>query len=167
MKKIICVILMLAAGFVSYGKQRKQKNKPVSGNGIISVAIHHGACFGRCPQYNLEVNRNGITTFTGLRFTHDSGVFTKKIGVAKAKELIDQFDVYKTDTCKDFYETRMQDVPGFTFTIKYDTKTKTIRNANFGPPILAKLRNKIDSVVEQNQELGPLLPGRWYKTKGH
>jgi hypothetical protein len=168
MKKIILMVLMLATFFSTYAKQAKH-GKKTQGEELISIAMRHTACFGRCPDYSIEVNRNGTLTYTGIRFITDSGVYTKKIGTKKAMEIISQGVAMRLDTCKDHYQARVQDLPGIMFTIKYKTKTKTIFDANFGPAVLKELRDKMDGLtgvkVDETGTLQP-LDNSWHKTAG-
>ena len=114
--------------------------------------MHRTACFGRCPDYMIEINNSGVVTYTAIRFCEDTGVFKKDIGASKAREIIDQFTTYKVDTCKDIYESRIQDVPGMVMTIKYKTTTKIIRDANFGPFFLQRLAEAIDAVGKKTDD---------------
>jgi hypothetical protein len=147
MKKIILATLLVVIAFSAIAKRHKHKTKGQPANEIVSVALRHTACFGRCPDYIVEVNKDGMATYTGVRFTHDSGLFRKNIGKAKAMEIINKFNTYMADTCKDRYEQRIEDLPGLTLTIKYNTKTKMIQNANLGPIGLRTIAGSIDSLT--------------------
>ncbi len=164
MKKLTFVILLLAIVSNSFAKQGIHK-KGAAGKKINCVEIYHTACFGRCPQYKLEVNKNGMATYTGMRFTPDSGKYTKKIGIKKAQEIISAFTTARVDTCQDRYESRIQDAPGVVLTIKYNKGEKSIYNANYGPAMLHELWTSMDNILEQkviDNELQP-LDKSWHK----
>ncbi len=149
---------------VSFGKGSKKHN-----NEMISIALRHTGCFGRCPDYSIEVHRNGTITYTGRMFVLDSGVYTKKVGTKKTLPIIEQAEAFRLDTCKDRYESLVPDLPGIVYTIKYKSTTKMILNANFGPAVLGELREKIDGLVKfKAAEPGTLghLEGAWHKTAG-
>jgi len=102
-------------------------------------------------------------------FVTDSGLFTKKIGAKKALGIIRQAEIYRLDTCKDRYESRMQDLPGIVFIIKYRAKKKMIQNANFGPAMLDEMRKMLDDLLNlRADETGVLQPlgGSWHKAAG-
>jgi hypothetical protein len=145
MKKIVLVILFLATGLATFAKQNKNKKKSASGNDIISVTMHRTMCFGRCPDYQIEIDNKGMATYSAIRFNADSGIFKKNIGVAKAKEVLGQFKTYRIDTCKNEYDNRIPDMAGIIYTVKYKTSKKTIYNAHFGPAFLKQLAEVMDA----------------------
>ncbi len=158
MKKIALVILLMSTGCLAIGKQKKATKKTTNQNDIVSVSIYHTACYGRCPEYKVEVNKNGTATYTGIRFVPDSGVYTKKIGVAAAKEVIAPFLKYKLDTFQDRYESLVQDLPGMVMTVKYANRTKTIQNPQYGPNKVGSLTVKLDSILQRKMDESGLLP---------
>lgn len=103
-------------------------------------------CYGRCPEYNINVSADGVVTYTGKRFAKDSGVYYKNIGADKAVALIKEVETYKPDTCSENYPNRIPDVPGMYFEISYKDKLKKIKNANFGPAYFKYLATLIDNV---------------------
>ncbi len=153
MKKIALIILALLVGVSVNARhhKRKKKKKPQTQE-VLSVSMHRTACFGRCPQYKIEVKGDGTATYTAIRFNPDTGVYTKNIGAAKAKEIIDQVKLYRVDTCSNFYENRIQDLPGLIFTIQYRDSTKNIRGANFGPGFLKAIANTLDEAAKKTDD---------------
>ncbi len=147
MKTLAFVISILLISNVSFG----QTKKTISGTGNInSVSIYHTACFGRCAEYKVEVNKDGTATYTGIRFVPDSGIYTKNIGKKAAQEILASFSRYNWDTFPDRYESMVQDLPGLIMDVKYGKKTKSIQNAHFGPRTLRALTRKLDHVIERN-----------------
>jgi (2Fe-2S) ferredoxin len=148
MKKIVLVTLTLMVGLSACAKL-KNKKKQKAGNEIVSIAMRHTGCYGQCPDYTLELHRDGTVIYRATRFNVDSGVFFKNIGIANAMEIIKQFEVGRVDTCKDEYENRIADLPGLIYTINYKSTTKKIMNAHYGPPILARLRVTMDKLIDK------------------
>jgi len=157
MKKLTWVILLLVAGTAAFAKQHKHKGNKAPANNIVSVSLRHTACYGRCPVYTIEVNKDGIATYTATLFNQDTGVFIKNLGIKKVMEIINRFNIYRIDTCKDKYESRHTDLPGTILAIKYHDSTKTIMDANAGPPILAELRTMMDGLITKK------LDNTWQK----
>lgn len=153
MKNILVGIFLMAGCLVAVAKQAKEKKKAKDGNEIVSVAVQHTGCFGRCPTYSIEVSNDGYAKYTGIRFIKDSGVYKKNIGKEKAMQIINRFVTYRADTCKDIYPARITDLPGIMYTIKYrNKKTKTIYDTpNDGPIVLLTLRVRIDSLANGEQ----------------
>jgi len=152
MKKIILFILSSIICFSAVAKHHKKKLKAT--NDIISVAVRHTACYGRCPNYTVEINKSGLVIFTGKQFIADTGIFEKNIDPAKAMEVISQFNTYRVDTCKDSYINRATDLPGIILTIKYNNSTKVISNANAGPYFLTTLGGLIDKAGKKTDNDG-------------
>lgn len=156
MRKTALLILGLAICVPGFSKHKKsKKKKQLAANEIQSVTIHRTTCFGRCPDYFIELKRDGTVTYTGIRFTEDTGIFQKNIGNAAAMVLNDLAS-YKPDTCQDQYVNRIPDLPGLIYIIKYGNKTKTIHTAQFGPVFLQRMAEKID-------EAGKKTDNTWKK----
>ena len=159
MKRSALVILWLLTAFcVSAAPTAKKKKPAAKSNEITSVMMYRTVCYGRCPEYSIEINKDGMATYTGMRFAPDTGIFKKSIGKAKAKEIINMFIANRADTCREMYENRIPDVPGLTITIKYPKKTKKIFSANFGPGFLLEIAEAMDAAAKKTDKKG------WKKT---
>lgn len=142
---IICIIVFIAC--VS-PKQTKQGTAVKKSEVIISYAqMWRSACFGRCPEYKIEVYKEGLIRYTGMRFAKDSGIYEKNVGTEKAAELLGLFSTYRADTCKDNYENIIPDLPGLTYVLTINNKNKTIRNASFGPDFLPFIAKQWDAEI--------------------
>ncbi len=146
MKKIILVILLIAVAFGSFAKTAKaKKKKQLAPTTIMSVGMHRTVCYGKCPDYVVDIAADGTATYTAKRFTPEIGIFKKNIGKAKAEELIGMFTKYRVDTCSEMYENRIPDLPGLNIYIRYPNKTKTIYSAGFGPEFLTEIGEALDA----------------------
>jgi hypothetical protein len=132
--------------------RHKHKKKQLPADNIISVSIHHTACYGRCPDYTIEISNDGTVIYTATRFTPDTGIFRKNISSEKAMAIINKFNTYRVDTCRDIYRPRIADVPALIVTVKYNDSTKTIRDANFGPGYLQQLASEIDNAGRKTDD---------------
>lgn len=160
MKKFFLAVVALtivAPVFAKHKKTKKKKKAPTA-SAIRSVSMHRTACFGRCPEYKIELNSSGIATYTGIRFVEDSGVYTKNIGTAKSMEIIGQLITYHVDTCRRMYESRITDVPDVYYTITYKDSVKKIFNANWGPIYLREIAQQMD-------EIGKVHDNSWKKAR--
>lgn len=147
MKKAAWLLLLLMVCLSTTAKQKKHKKKKNSANEIESISMRRTGCYGRCPAYIIEIKKDGMATYTAIRFTADSGVFKKNIGVKKVSEIFNQANTSRIDTCKNEYKALATDLPGLIFTIKYTNTTKTIDNANYGPPVLRQLADTMDGIA--------------------
>jgi hypothetical protein len=143
MKKIILFLLAVAIGFSADAGVKKKKNSKKKIE-IISVSMHRTTCYGRCPDYTIELNKSGLVTYTATMNLPDTGIFTKKLASAKTLAVINKFEEYKVDTCKEEYDNMIPDLPGIIYEIKYTNKTKKIYNAGWGPAFLKQLATEID-----------------------
>lgn len=108
--------------------------------------MHRTACYGRCPDYTIELNKDGNATYTGIRFVKDSGVYKKNIGSAQTMSVINKLLENHVDTCTDKYINRIPDLPGIVYTITYKDSVKKIFNANWGPQYLKDIATDMDNV---------------------
>jgi hypothetical protein len=155
MNKTVLMILAIAACFTAAAKMQKHKKKQLlPANNIISVSMRHTACYGHCPDYTIEINKNGTVTYTGRSSVQDTGVFTKKISEKKAAEVLETFSRYRVDTCKELYENRIPDLSGINYEIKYPDKLKKIYCANWGPAFLKQLAQTVDSAGNKTDNAG-------------
>jgi hypothetical protein len=156
MKKHLLLILLLAATvFTACAAGRKTKQKKArkatttsATRGLTSVAMRRGACFGRCPEYVLTINSNGMATYNGIRSVEKVGVYEKNIGADKAQALLKEFMEFRVDTCSATYRARMADLPGLSYVLTINGKQKTIGNANFGPGYLVSMANEMDEIAK-------------------
>jgi Domain of unknown function (DUF6438) len=134
-----------ASAFVHVHK----KHKPAA-DSTVSIAMQHTGCYGRCPNYKIEVCKDGTLYYTGNRYTTDTGKYVKTTDRTAAQQLFQQMKQYKLDTCKNVYYNKIADMPGMSYTIKYTHSEKTIHNAQFGPSFLTRLAEQIDTVGNKN-----------------
>jgi len=147
MKKAALIVLLFIIGGSAMATQHKHKKKSKPAHEIISIAMRRTGCYGRCPAYIIEINKNGMATYTAMRFTADSGVFIKNIGANLVKEIGNEVYDTRIDTCRDMYKSPNTDLPGLIFTITYADSVKTINNANYGPAALRQLTQTMDGIV--------------------
>jgi hypothetical protein len=143
MKKSVLIIILL---FISLcNLNARHKKQAVTNSEILSIYMRHTACFGRCPDYSIEIDNNGKIKYTGIHFVKDSGEYEESVSVALVQGLFDKFTKFRVDTCKAVYENRVVDLPGIIYKITYKDKTQSISNAHCGPAFLRKLAVNVDS----------------------
>ena len=147
------IVLIASLFFTACTAQKKTGESEVKipiPSDIQYLKMHRSACFGRCPTYSIEVYKNGLVRFTGIKFTQPIGIYEKNMGSVKVQNLFSEFSVKKVDTCKDVYDLHIADLPGIYYTFEYPNKTKKINNAHFGPQFLKDLANEVDSIGQVN-----------------
>jgi hypothetical protein len=137
---IIVSVLVQLPVFVQ--ASRKLSRKPT----ISAVAVHHTVCFGRCPEYKVTVRKDGMVSYLGMRFSADSGIYTKQIGKKAATEIIDMVAKKRVDTCRGIYDNPIPDLPGLNFSVSRGKNVQRISNANYGPEFLKDAIQAIDAL---------------------
>ncbi len=128
------------------GAQTSSGSTAPSAKSLTAVAMQRSACFGRCPEYILTINSNGLAEYNGTRNTTPLGVYQKDIGAAAAQKLLKEFMEYRVDTCSELYTSRIADMPGMHYTFTINGNKQVINNANFGPPFLIQLSEDMDKL---------------------
>jgi hypothetical protein len=136
-------------------KKKAKAATAASVRGLSAVTMRRGACFGRCPEYLLTINSNGMAEYVGKRNTTPLGTYQKNIGAAAAQKLLRSFMDYRADTCRELYTSRIADLPGLHYTLTINGKKKSIANANFGPDYLIRLSEEVDGLGQ--------VDGSWKK----
>src|ERR1035441_2999498 len=98
MKKAALIVLLLIVGVSAIAKHHKNKKKQKAGTDIIAVSMRRTGCYGRCPSYIIELTQSGMVKYTAIRFTTDSGIFRKNIGLIRTTEILDQVINTRVDT---------------------------------------------------------------------
>lgn len=129
---------------------------------VTYVQMWRTSCFGKCPNYKVEIYHDGLVRYTGYQFT-DTGIYEKNIGAAKAKQILSNFTVNRVDTLQKEYRMMVADLPGINYTFRFDNREQIVRNAEFGPIFLRELANRIDELVKQEENSAPKIDGTWKK----
>lgn len=150
MKKYLATVLLLTTIlFTACAQQRssnrkKSKVRAAKSLTITSVDMGRGACFGRCPTYNLIVKSNGLVRYKGHSFTPFIGVYEKQFPVQQTASLMKELKDYRIDTCSATYEAMIADLPGIFYKVRINGKVKEIGNAHFGPGFLQDIAQEMD-----------------------
>lgn len=121
-----------------------QKKTTARSPAISYLRIHRTVCFGRCPSYSIEVYSNGLVRWSGLNFTDHQGVYEKKFSTATTQKYLNQFAAFRPDTCSDEYRVLISDIPGLNYSFNYNSGSKDIFNAHFGPDFLKTFATTLD-----------------------
>ncbi len=150
MKQVLSVLSITVLIFSACAQQKKTATSSVKQDktGMIEqIAMERTACFGRCPAYRLEINKDGNVKYISRSSTEYEGTFTQTFSKEKVAGLFTEFASYRVDTCQSEYKNLIADVPGLIFYIHYkgQNEPKEIMNAHFGPDFLKDLAGKADS----------------------
>ncbi len=145
MKKVIflALVVITMAPLLSWAIRVKKK---VKSSPIISVSMQRTACFGKCPEYIINMDNKGNVTYTGIRNTPSLGVYKKNIGYPATMNILYSLNQNQVDTCSKLYQARIQDLPGIMYTITYKDSSKRILGAEFGPDFLKETAEAMDKI---------------------
>jgi hypothetical protein len=128
--------------------QTKTTQAQESGLNIAYMQMRRTACFGRCPEYFIEIYKDGLVRYTGIRNVTDTGIYEKKMDPAVITSLLNKFQEFHVDTCKERYDMIISDLPGINYKFTFDNEiTKQIHNAHFGPEALKVFAKDIDQTI--------------------
>lgn len=149
-KNLLSFIVVVAVIFSACAQQKKTTKSKVltasdANSAIQFLAMERTPCFGTCPAYRLEINKDGMVKFISWSNTEYEGTYAKKFDAAKVAALYKQFESYNVDTCAEIYESLIQDVPGVNFYFNYKNREQKVINAHFGPGYFIQLAQEADS----------------------
>lgn len=143
------MLMILAAACAGKKAVRGQKsNSSTNGPTYESVMIRRTTCFGRCPDYSIEIRKDGLVRYTGYRFTELTGIYERQMDVAKVQALLSECRQYRIDTCQAEYRVLASDLPGLNYTLQLSSGEKEIRHAHFGPKFLISIARHIDEELK-------------------
>lgn len=144
MKKIILAVLATITLVPAFATSKVKK--PANNIPILSVKVQRTACFGKCPEYTIQIDQNGYVIYTGTRNMKMIGTYKKKIGSTKTLAIINQLVAYRVDTCKKIYDNRIPDLPGIQYFITYKDSVQRIYSAEWGPQFLKDIAADMDNL---------------------
>lgn len=120
----------------------------------LMISIERESCRGFCPSYKMVIYGDGSVEYEGKRNVDNIGMYEKKIGKDKVKELLKAFqDANYLGLDNEYDDPAVADVPATLTSIKFldkeskADKSKNIRNRSKGPEALNKLQDQIDAIV--------------------
>lgn len=129
-----------------------------------AITLERGACFGRCPVYELAISSSGVVRYLGKANVDHIGLAEDTIAVARVDSLIREFDrAGYFDLADDYvldapacgrYST---DSPSVTTSLAAGSRRKQVRHdygCSGAPPVLARLESRIDQVAGSSRWTG-------------
>lgn len=151
----LLLLFSTAAPGCKTGQKTAVSSASKGGNGkslpqITSVRMGRGACFGKCPVYDLELFQDGRARYYGRMFVEKEGIYEKQLDKAAVSEVLQSLSAARPDTMQKEYERAIADLPSINYTISYtDGKAKNIQNAQDGPQVLSRIARDMDKLVQQ------------------
>lgn len=106
------------------------------------------ACYGKCPEYVLELFTDGRVQFTGIAHIKPIGVFETYVDKSKLVELLSLAESIRFFDLADQYpaswQAEMSEFPVMTHFIQYQGQRHTIRNRHDSPDGLVRFEQFIE-----------------------
>jgi len=118
---------------------------------ISYIKMQRTACFGRCPEYTVELFIKGNMTYVGKKNVERIGTSTARISNTAMTRFMKEISKYKLSTLSATYKPKAADLPRLNFTFVINGKTKSIKNGESGPFYLAAIGKKIDSLLAESE----------------
>ena len=135
--KLLCTILL---SLLLLNTQAQSK--------ISYIKMQRTACFGRCPEFTIELFQNGHMVYKGKKNVPRIGEYNAVLNTALMGKFLKDLSKYKLENTKPLYKAIAADLPRLNFTIVSNGKTRTIQNGESGPAFLEAMGKKIDSLIE-------------------
>jgi len=117
------------------------------------LTYKRGACYGKCPVFNIEVSNEGLLTFEGRRFVKKEGTVTRKLSKKEFRKLKRKLKRAKFHTLEDQYGMNITDVSMTTIKYTGSKGSKQIKSKMNMPKKLKKLEQYLLSLTPQNEEV--------------
>lgn len=114
----------------------------------FSFFVKKTPCYGTCPTYELSVDAGGDVLYNAVRFTEQTGRFTKKISPEKLAQLkiaVRESPFFSWDTLYD--DPGISDMPSTIVEIALDGKKKKVVNRHKGPQDFKAWVDKWEAIV--------------------
>jgi len=150
-------VLVAALGaLATAGSPPTDAASPAAADQTFRAKLTRGVCLGSCPSYEVEIDSEGLVTFTGSRSAVEPSVpclgrrrwRVSPAAVARLADVVDRSGFFGF---KDAYQGAVADMPSFSVTITRHGRTKSVRDyvglAVGMPRAMVDIENAIDAAA--------------------
>jgi hypothetical protein len=137
---VFYVALMFMSSCVS------NKNK-VSDQEYI-YELKRGACFGKCPVFELKIRKDGYALLNATLFNPENGKFEKNLTKAEMKEVASLFKKADLQKLPDESATMVADLPMTKLTDNSTGKKKSVKANEKMPEAYENVVTKMETIVK-------------------
>lgn len=125
---------------------------------IESISLSRSGCYGKCPVYQITVNRDGSVLYKGDMFVEHIGSYEVDVDVdfQKLEDLVETSDFFNLD---ERYIESVADIPVCGVTVRTTSKVKSVIDNGIGPQELRFFQKEIDKILSKSEN------AVWKKTK--
>ena len=93
-----------------------------------SIKFKTERCLGTCPIFEIALDSEMVVNYEAIEFNEEKGKFKGLLNEVEFKEFIEILNYLNLDSLKNFYAVDWTDDQSVTLEIKYNGKTKTIKD---------------------------------------
>lgn len=111
---------------------------------VHSVSLQRTPCYGTCPQYTIELNREGVISYSGQRFTDKIGKWELTVPPDSLVDLFAFLDRCDWSQYDSIYPSPYSDLPSVILKLNLNQYVKSITLAGEHPAQLDSIVQYID-----------------------
>ncbi len=144
----IFLIIVTVSTLVSCKPQEKKTTTAAAvEDTTVFLKMQRTPCYGKCPNYTVEISNNGKVNYFGKMFVdfegqHYGNISTTDVELIKTK--IKEINFFEL---KDKYDSPATDMPSTIFEATINNQFKKITNRHNGPPELKDLEKLVEEIV--------------------
>ena len=118
---------------------------------IESISLSRSGCYGKCPVYNVSLNRDGSVTYKGDMFVEHIGLYNVDVDFdfQVLENLVKTSDFFNLE---DRYIENVTDIPVCGVTVKTTSRSKSVVDNGIGPRELKVLQKEIDKIISNSED---------------
>jgi len=145
-RTILFTSLVLFAIAMTACKSKKDSIR-VAGDSPLFY-LSKGACFGKCPMFEMTVYGNGRAEYVGKNFTDKLGKYEKKLTADNLKSLKQIFSDSKFSEFPTSYKSNIADLPMIKIGFNSGDSLKVVSGKENRPDELLKLQIELEKVAD-------------------
>ena len=134
------LFLILFSIFLCCGLQKKTTTSEKD----VIISLQRTACFGTCPIYKIEIDKDGSGSYTGTKFVKNIGVTKFNLSKTQLNLILTQAEAIGFINMKEEYSEPISDLP----TTFIQIRNKKIKDYAGAPKTLKNLENLIDQLYQ-------------------
>jgi len=144
----ILLIIIIVSTLVSCKPQEKKTTTITAvEDTTVFLKMQRTPCYGKCPNYTVEISNNGKVNYFGKMFVdyegqHFGNISSTDVDLIKSK--INEVNFFEL---QDKYDSPATDMPSTIFEVTLNKQFKKITNRHNGPIELKDLEKLVEEIV--------------------
>ncbi len=115
----------------------------------VRIEFKRGACFGKCPIYDLKIYNGGLVELNAKRFGKRQGRFSKQLSKKTYNGLVKAFEESNFSSFDEHYESNIADLPMITISYNESGSLKSVMGKDTRPQKIMDLQFKLESIYNE------------------